>query len=36
MSEKKRFIALCILLAASVVLLVIIRNEVGQNFSDQF
>lgn len=36
MSEKKRFVILLILVIASVVLLVFVRSQVGQNFTNQF
>ena len=36
MSERKRFILLCLLLIASISLLVIITQHINGAFSDQF
>ena len=35
MSEKKRFVILLALAVASVILLLVVRHNIGQNFVDQ-
>lgn len=32
MSERKKFVILCLLLAASIAVLVVVRNTFGQDF----
>lgn len=36
MSERKRFVVLLVLAAASVALLLYVRHSVGANFTNQF